>query len=268
MNLFEIGSCSQNHSMNKVTFSTRNDMLPLNSYDVILNNTASESCIDVSRCVGNARFLVIIAMHSSRFSDATRHGKIETCYEIVSQLINIICHQTSPQGRFFGCTKDQPLKDLGVGKDLHDKIYQIMCHYHEEQLTPIEKARFARANKIAIQKQKPVNLNDDRFLVREDILKNHPNKRLKVEQNEKYRQIASRTVKDVNDHFYISDSLSASTPDLSTESIESNFEDSFHIEERNVTLEIDYLCIPLDKSSNTYYQWTKIDMELLHQMIV
>lgn len=136
------------------------------NYDVIFFSCDSSKQIPTNcrQHVGNARFLVIVQMHSNSFLKAIRKGNIDTCRSIVDKIVDTICNKTRPQGRFLTCTGYE-LKDLGNGKKVRDIIFQRICQILKKHLSPIEKARLGRALKSAAQRQKPINLNDHRFII-------------------------------------------------------------------------------------------------------
>ena len=115
---------------------------------------------DFTHHVGNARFVVFIDIYSERFIKALRSGDIEGCYDVVHEVVQTICNN---QGRFLAYTDQYQFRDLGYGKKVQDIIFRKICEIKRKQLSPIEQARLGKAVKMAKQRQKPIDLKDDRF---------------------------------------------------------------------------------------------------------
>jgi len=162
----------------------------LNTYDVVLKNYSIGT--DLDRSIGNARFEIIIRMYSKRFMEAIRFCEIDRCHEIVEEIIDTVLLETFPKGNFFIYTCENQLINMGRGTEVHDLVYDRVCQINEQSLSPIEKARFAKARKTAELKERPVDLNDRRFIIQMDAFHDHNSTQKnfidKQEKSEKVRR--------------------------------------------------------------------------------
>jgi len=133
----------------------------IGNYDVIFNCSKRHTS-DFNEFVGNKRFQIIMEMNSKRFNEAIQKGKMNICHAIVGEIVGTITKMTEPRGRFLAYTEQGEMKKLDEMK-AHRRIFQSMCLMHKKKLTPIEKARLGRAEKIASLKKKRINLQDARF---------------------------------------------------------------------------------------------------------
>lgn len=153
----------------------------INNYDVVLKNDSDD--INIGCLVGNARFLVFIGIHMEKFGHAILHNKFDTCNAIVDDIIYTICHKTFPTGHFLYLTDQNELLIIECDDEIHDLVYNKACQMYEKQLSPIEKARFAKSRKIAELRKKPVDLRDSRFIVDINIDQKHRNhKRIRLDE--------------------------------------------------------------------------------------
>ena len=77
------------------------------NYDVIFGNSGSNKVpnkkytLTDDQVVGNRRFMVLLAIYRPRYLQAAEKGNEDECKRIALEIINTVCQQCSPQGRFF-----------------------------------------------------------------------------------------------------------------------------------------------------------------------
>jgi len=82
----------------------------LNNYDVILHHHTDTEPLQVARGtrhVGNGRFRIMMeSLFRQRYLQAELFGDDEECISIAQEVIDTVCFQCSPNGRFFVLQKD------------------------------------------------------------------------------------------------------------------------------------------------------------------
>jgi len=157
------------------------DFQQINNYDVFLRNDSKD--FNLRHHVGNARFLVILSVYMKKFGSAILHNEFGVCHAVVDDIIDTIRHKTFPSGRFLHLSDQNELLIIECEREIHDLVYNKICQIFEKQLSPIEKARFAKSRKIAELRKKPVDLSDRRFIVNINLNQKHRNhKRIRVDE--------------------------------------------------------------------------------------
>lgn len=157
------------------------DFQQINNYDVFLRNDSKD--FNLRHHVGNARFLVILGIYMKKFGSAILHNEFGVCHAVVDDIIDTIRHKTFPSGRFLHLSDQNELLIIECEREIHDLVYNKICQIFEKQLSPIEKARFAKSRKIAELRKKPVDLSDRRFIVNINLNQKHRNhKRIRVDE--------------------------------------------------------------------------------------
>jgi len=157
------------------------DFQQINNYDVFLRNDSKD--FNHRHHVGNARFLVILSVYMKKFGSAILHNEFGVCHAVVDDIIDTIRHKTFPSGRFLHLSDQNELLIIECEREIHDLVYNKICQIFEKQLSPIEKARFAKSRKIAELRKKPVDLSDRRFIVNINLNQKHRNhKRIRVDE--------------------------------------------------------------------------------------
>ena len=139
--------------------------------------------------VGNRKFQVYLDIYRSYFLSAEERKDTATCNRIVNDIVNTICTTSEPKGRFLEFDKKKnvwynsgcaavPFQRTRLG--LLGLVNKTSSNeYHEDKpIVEMSKTRRARTMKALHFNEKmlrtEVNLNDERFKVRDPVLINDP----------------------------------------------------------------------------------------------
>jgi len=156
--------------------------------DVLLHHNENVLSYAVDS-VGNRRFQVYLDIYRSSFLSAEERKDTVTCNKIMNNIVNTICATSEPKGRFLEFDKKKkvwynigcaavPCQRTRLGLlGLVNKT--ISNEYHEDKpIVEMSKTRRARTMKALHFNEKmlrtEVNLNDERFKVRDPVLLNDP----------------------------------------------------------------------------------------------
>jgi len=157
---------------------TVNDVLLKHNDDVL--SYAVES-------VGNHRFQVYLDLYRSDFQDAEERKDIKTCCNIVTDIVNTICSKSVPNGRFLEFdAKKNIWYNVGTGaipcQRTRTGLLGLLSNstsneYHaDKSIVEMSKTMRARTMKALHYNENKlravINLNDDRFKMKEQVLIN------------------------------------------------------------------------------------------------
>ena len=113
--------------------------MQISNYDVLLEADERSFRMANENHVGNKRFEVFLNLHRETYQQARRRGDNSKCEQIVSLILDIVCHKCIPNGRFLERIREEGMPsathpdsndgewvELGEGQLARAKIHQAL----------------------------------------------------------------------------------------------------------------------------------------------
>lgn len=114
--------------------------MQITNYDVLVEASNEDGNFRLANehHVGNKRFEVFLNLHKESYQDAKKRGDNTACENIVSKILDIVCHKCIPNGRFLervtefadgeggGVEGEDQWMELGEGQLARAKIHQAL----------------------------------------------------------------------------------------------------------------------------------------------
>lgn len=153
--------------------------------------------------IGNRKFQIYLDIYRSTFLNAEQRKDSQTCSNIVNDIVNTICAKSVPNGRFLQFDEKKNIwYDVGTGAipcqrartgllGLYGKT--TSNEYHADKpIVEMSKTMRARTMKALhfSEKQRTavINLNDDRFKLKEQLFTNHASCTPQLEKKPSYKR--------------------------------------------------------------------------------